>query len=562
MAEATDKKQPTFFGHPIGLAILFFTEMWERFSYYGMRGLLVLFLVSSVWSNITNNEEAKNGSDYPVAEASSKVKISSPVTSESIEIESDKDGIWSFIPSSNIEELGLEHEMGDVALNIEYTGKDGQAVQVTHTLENAGPWQGYDWTRDFSLLIYGLYTMLVYLMSIPGGIIADKLLGQKKSVMIGGGLLVVGQLMLAFHPQTLFFAGLGLIIMGVGMLKPNISTMVGGLYRDGDRRRDAGFTIFYMGINLGAFLAGIIVSLVANEWGWHYGFTLAGFGMLLGQLVFIWGQKYLTHVGNMETKEEKAARVAKNATKSSSGFTKNEWDRIIVLSISFIIVIVFWMAFEQAGGLMNIYTDQITDRNLFGWEIPAAVFQSLNAGYIMLFGGVVAALWLGLSKRGIKLSAITKMGIGTIVMGLGYLFMVAASSEAEYTRIGEAINVTKKSGVHWLLFAYLFHTLGELALSPVALSFITKVSPKRIVASMMGVYFAATGLANFLASWVGRQADKLGELTVFWGLVIFTVSMGLLLILFSKKLSAMTHGTEDDIDDADLTEEESVAEAT
>ena len=232
-----------------------------------------------------------------------------------------------------------------------------------------------------------------------------------------------------------------------------------------------------------------------------------------------------------------------------------------VLAMGFIGGIIFWGAFEQAGGLMNIYTDLLTDRTIGTWEIPAAVFQSLNAGYIMIFGGIVAALWIGLSKRGIKLSAITKMGIGTIIMGLGYLFMVAASSEAEYERIGEAINVTKKSGVHWLLFAYLFHTLGELALSPVALSFITKVSPKRIVASMMGVYFAATGLANFLASWVGRQAENLGEQTVFWGLVIFTVGLGTILILFSKKLNKMTHGTEDDVEEVSEIEAEVVHDA-
>ncbi len=557
MASQSEKKEPTFFGHPIGLAILFFTEMWERFSYYGMRGLLVLFLISSVWSNITNKTPVEGGSsDFPLAQASSEITIS--YGGNSMAIKADTAGVWDFVPSANIEELGLEHEMGDVALGINYTTKSGEEFAGQHTLEDAGPWQGYDWTRDFSLLVYGLYTMLVYLMSIPGGIIADKLLGQKKSVMIGGGLLVIGQFMLALHPQVLFFSGLGIIILGVGLLKPNISTMVGGLYRDGDRRRDAGFTIFYMGINIGAFLAAIIVSLVANAYGWHYGFVLAGFGMLLGQIVFIWGQKYLTHVGNMETKEEKATRKA--ATDGVS-FTKQEWDRIIVLSISFLIVIVFWMAFEQAGGLMNIYTDILTDRTIGNWEIPAAVFQSLNAGYIMIFGGVVAALWIWLSKKGIKLSAITKMGIGTIIMGLGYLFMVAASSEAEYERIGETINVTKKSGVHWLLFAYLFHTLGELALSPVALSFITKVSPKRIVASMMGVYFAATGLANFLASWVGRQAESLGEETVFWGLVIFTVGLGTILILFSKKLNKMTHGTEDDVEEVSEIEAEIVHDA-
>jgi POT family proton-dependent oligopeptide transporter len=399
-------------GHPTGLFILFFTEMWERFSYYGMRGILVLYMATSA------------------------------------------------------------------------TAVD----------------PGLGWSNKDAIWLYGWYTMLVYVASIPGGWIADKFWGQKKTVLIGGLLLCLGHGILAIPQDWAFFSGLFLIILGVGGLKPNISTMVGGLYPDGDIRRDSGFTIFYIGINLGAFMASIIVGLVAYYYGWHYGFGLAGIGMLLGQAVFMLGQKHLIGVGEF-TGGEKASDAEKAARKRP--LSKVEKDRVIVLLLSFLIIIVFWGAFEQAGGLMNLYTDAKVDRTIgLSWleEIPAAVFQSLNAGYIILFGTLVASFWVWRKKKGKQASSLFKMAIGTIIMGLGYVFMMFASQEASAEAFG-------KAAMFWVFLAYLFHTIGELSTSPVSLSFITKLAPLKYASIMMGVYFAASGFGNKLAGSIGESAQ-------------------------------------------------------
>ncbi len=404
--------QNELFGHPKGLFILFFTEMWERFSYYGMRGILVLYMATSA------------------------------------------------------------------------TAID----------------PGLGWTNKDAIWLYGWYTMLVYVASIPGGWIADKFLGQKKTVMLGGLLLCFGHGILAIPQSWAFFTGLILIILGVGGLKPNISTMVGGLYKEGDIRRDSGFTIFYIGINVGAFLASITVGLVAYYYGWHYGFGLAGIGMLIGQLVFFWGQKHLKGVGEFSG-GAMASVAEQEATKRP--LNKIEKDRIIVLLISFLIVVVFWGAFEQAGGLMNLYTDAKVDRTTgmsFLSEIPAAVFQSLNAGYIILFGTLIGGFWIWWKKSGRESSSIFKMSIGTIIMGLGYVFMMFASNEASAEAFG-------KASMMWIFLAYLFHTIGELCTSPVSLSFITKLAPLKYASLMMGIYFAATGFGNKLAGSIGESSQ-------------------------------------------------------
>jgi dipeptide/tripeptide permease len=404
--------QKELFGHPVGLYVLFFTEMWERFSYYGMRGILVLYVASSA------------------------------------------------------------------------TAID----------------PGLGWTNKDALILYGWYTMLVYVASIPGGWIADKFLGQKKTVMLGGLLLCFGHGILAIPEDWAFFTGLILIILGVGGLKPNISTMVGGLYKKGDTRRDSGFTIFYIGINIGAFLASITVGLVAYYYGWHYGFGLAGFGMLIGQAVFFWGQKFLEGVGEFSG-GNKVSKQEREAAKKP--LNKIEKDRVIVLLISFLIVVVFWGAFEQAGGLMNLYTDAKVDRSTgFSWleEIPAAVFQSLNAGYIIIFGTIIGGFWIWWKKKGKESSSLFKMAIGTIIMGLGYVFMMFASQEASSEVFG-------KAAMTWVFLAYLFHTIGELCTSPVALSFITKLAPLKYASIMMGIYFAATGFGNKLAGSIGENSQ-------------------------------------------------------
>ncbi|MEO1408561.1 MAG: peptide MFS transporter [Bacteroidota bacterium] len=397
--------QRELWGHPIGLFVLFFTEMWERFSYYGMRAILVLFIYSSI--------------------------------------------------------------------------EDG----------------GLGWTRGEALELYGWYTMLVYLMSIPGGILADKLLGQKRAVMLGGLLLCLGHGVLAIHGLAAFYSGLGLIVLGVGCLKPNISTMVGGLYPQGDARRDRGFYIFYIGINIGAFLSSLIVGYVGENIGWHYGFGLAGIGMVLGQLVYVWGQKYLVGVGDFLGDSGEA-----NKALMEKPLTKVEKDRMVVLGLSFLIIIVFWGAFEQAGGLLNIYAKEKIDLALFGTMVPASWFQSVNALFIIIFGTSVAAYWVNRKRQGKEVSSLFKMAVGTIIMGTGFLLMAGASVQAG----GEAYG---KASMIWLIGAYFLHTIGELCASPVALSFITKLAPLKYASIMMGLYFAATGFGNKLAGEIGEAAQ-------------------------------------------------------
>ena len=437
--------QKELFGHPVGLYVLFFTEMWERFSYYGMRALLVLYLTSKT--------------------------------------------------------------------------------------TDVNPGEG--WTQGEALALYGWYTALVYIMSIPGGILADKYLGQKKSVILGAILLVIGHSVLAIEAMWAFYTGLVFIILGVGCLKPNISTMVGGLYAKGDVRRDKGFTIFYIGINIGAFLSGLVVGYVGEVHGWHYGFGLAGILMVLGLIQFLAGQKYLVHVGNYLAKSDKA----EDREAYKRPLTKIEKDRVIVLLISFLLIIAFFAAFEQAGGLMNIYAKEKTNRMLMGWEVPATWFQSLNSFFIITLGVAVASYWAKRRLRGTEASSLFKMIIGLGITGIGFLFMSAAATEYDNTG---------SSAMYWLVLAYLFHTVGELCLSPVSLSFVTKLAPAKYASIMMGIYFATTGLGNKAAGLLGESSSVFGEFKVFTGIAIFCVGFALLVFVFFKKLKALTHGAEDD----------------
>lgn len=499
-AKVLEPHQKQMFGQPIGLYILFLTEMWERFSYYGMRALLVLYMTTSTT-----------------------------------------------------------------------LGADARGT-------------GLGWTSQEALALYGWYTMLVYVMSIPGGMIADKLIGQKKAVLYGAIVLCLGHAVLVLTDIWAFYTGLGLVILGVGLLKPNISTMVGGLYKAGDIRRDKGFSIFYIGINLGSLLATMIVGGVVAKWGWHAGFGLAGVVMVLGLINYIAGQKYLSQVGNFvpntnDDNEVSYGKLYSDLFKSPTqlmfagllfaaslvGWYFMGWgygllfmfltaiasllmmiykeldtqvykDRFVVLLLSFIMVIIFWGAFEQAGGLMNLYTDTKTDRMLLGWQVPTVMFQSLNAGFIILFATTVAGIWARRKLRGKEASSLFKMALGIIIMGFGFLFMVFAAMEFE--RSGS-------SSMMWLVLAYLFHTIGELCISPVALSFITKLAPLKYASLMMGVYFAATGLGNKVAGVIGESASEFGELTIFSGIVIFTVVIGLLFIAVLKPLKRLTHGSEE-----------------
>ncbi|MDN5205287.1 peptide MFS transporter [Fulvivirgaceae bacterium BMA10] len=488
-----------FLGHPKGLIILFFTEMWERFSYYGMRGLFVLYLVSSV--------------------------------------------------------------------------ADG----------------GFGWDQAAALTLYGTYTMLVYVMSIPGGILADKFIGQKKAVMVGGFLLVAGHGIMAVPGETPFYIAISLIILGVGALKANISTMVGGLYRKGDIRRDKGFTIFYMGINLGSALSSLIVGYIGQTVGWHWGFGLAGIGMLLGQIVFIAGQKYLKGVGEAYKEQKQSDTPSENhfakifsdpralivtilfiALAVYLGVSGHilytimaaiaapflgigvsiyfnelnniERDRVMVMLIAFLMVIAFWGAFEQAGGLMNLYTESKTDKSVFGlFSMTAAQFQFFNPGFILLFGIPVATYWVNRRLKGKEESAIFKMSVGNIIMGLGFVMMVGAANQSANGGM---------ASMWWIVGAYLLHTIGELCSSPVALSFVTKLAPIKYASIMMGLYFAMTGLGNKVAGELGKLASDFGEFQVFAGIGIFSVAFGLLLLAFLKRLKRLTHGAEEIVTDA------------
>ena len=491
--------QKQFLGHPVGLYILFLTEMWERFSYYGMRAILVLYLVS----------------------------------------------------------------------------------------EDVGNNAGLGWSEKEAYILYGWYTMFVYVASIPGGIIADKIIGQKKAVFVGGMLLVAGHSVLAVEAMWAFYTGLTLIVMGVGMLKPNISTMVGGLYPKHEQdKRDMGFYIFYMGINLGAAASALIVGYIGETIGWHYGFGLAGIGMAIGQLTYWYGQRYLTHVGNLviderDESEKTDGNLIFSIFKSNNsivGFiitfalgmfiwlfngsldygllvmglafavgvgivvyndgNEIEKDRILVTYLSFLIIIVFWGSFEQAGGLLNVYAKQKTDLLIGNFLVPASWFQSVNAIFILIFATVVGSFWVWWKNRKKESSSLFKMAIGVIIMGWGFFFMSAASMQYE---------VEGLSSMHWLFFAYLFHTIGELCASPVALSFITKLAPDRWMAFMMGAYFAATGLGNKVAGLLGESATEIGEFAIFTGIAVFCTIFGLLVLLIIKPLKRLTHNAEGSI---------------
>ena len=335
--------QKTLLGHPRGLFILFFTEMWERFSFYGMRAILVLYL----------------------------------------------------------------------------------------TAQSTGDNPGLEWTSKEALALYGWYGMFVYFMGIFGGLAADKWLGQKKSVIIGGIFIIIGQFALSVDSLSMFYLGLVLLVCGVGLLKPNISTMVGGLYKKGDGRRDSGFTIFYIGINIGALAAPATIGVVGEFYDWQLAFSLAGFGMILGQLVFVFGRKYLKGVGELLKESKTEGHLA------NQPLTKEEKDRVVVLLLSFLVVIVFWAAYEQAGGLMNLFARDSVDRSFFGWEVPTTVFQSLHAFYVVILGAPMAWLWLRWSKRGKESSAVFKMAVGMIIMAISFVALMAAVWEISLSAIGK-----------------------------------------------------------------------------------------------------------------------------
>ncbi|MGH9418387.1 MAG: peptide MFS transporter [Thermoanaerobaculia bacterium] len=418
-----------WFGHPRGLATLFFTEMWERFSYYGMRALLTLYMVGSVM---------QPGLGFPVEKA-------------------------------------------------------------TH--------------------IYALYTMLVYLMGVPGGYIADKYLGHYRAVLLGGIIIALGHFSMAVPRIEFFYAGLGLIILGTGLLKPNVSTIVGTLYTRDDPRRDAGFSLFYMGINLGAFIAPLITGWLGQKINWHIGFAAAGVGMVFGIIQYVYGRKYLVAVSDMKTPQTKAVEAA--AVLPQQSFTKQEWGRITAALILTLFALIFWAGFEQAGSSLTLFADRATRLTILGFTYPSSWFQSVEPLFVIIFSPIFAWIWLSLSKRGKEPSSPAKFTFGLFALSLSFLLVVPAAKfyETHSARVSPM----------WLIGLYFLQMLGELCLSPVGLSMVTKLSPARIVGFMMGFWFFATAMGNYVAGWVAGLVGHRSYSEVF--MIAFVTAAVVTLIL-------------------------------
>ncbi len=502
---------PEFFGHPMGLYVCFATELWERFSFYGMKFLLLLYLTK-----------------------------------------------YHLFSDAN----GLE--------------------------------------------VLGGYAALVYAMPVIGGLLADRYLGMRKAVIFGGVLLALGHLGMAMEGEQarleggevvrddsalqVFYFSLALIVMGVGFLKPNISTIVGQLYSREDPRRDAGFTIFYMGINIGAFTATLLCGYLGETYGWQYGFGAAGIGMVIGLITFIRGQKYLHDLAeprdpvllkkktSLGLSHEWTIYVGALASvflvwqmlqfHGAVGLVLNllslavlaglgyfiffkcnsvERDRMLVLVILTLSTVVFWALFEQASGSMTLYADRVVDRTILGYELTASQFGSLNAFFIFLFAPVFAWLWTFLGRRGLEPSTPVKFALGIVQAGLGFgaLVLGAASPDTAGMVVG-----------YWLVLAYLLHTTGELCLSPVGLSAVTKLAVPNVVGVMMGSWFLATAYSEFVAAQLAKLAAidtvngavkdigaALASYTeLFSSLLYVGLGAGLLLLLVSPLLRKMMHG--------------------
>ncbi|HDY7487330.1 TPA: peptide MFS transporter [Vibrio vulnificus] len=454
--------QHQYFGHPRGLFLLFGTELWERFSYYAMRAILVLYLT-------------------------------------------------------------------DTTIN-----------------------GGLGWSTKDALDLYGTYTGLVYITPLIGGYLADNYLGQRRSILIGGALMAIGQFTLALPADALglgslhtFYLGLALLIAGNGLFKPNISTMVGDLYQEGDNRRDGAFTIFYMGINLGALIAGVVSGSVTTEFGWKAGFVAAGIGMLISLVMqMALAQSWLGDIGR-EPAAKRDLAIKKSAQKEA--LTKEEMDRIKVILVMSLFTIVFWAGFEQAGGLMNIYTQQYTDRMIGSFEIPAAWFQSLNPFFIITLAPVLAVLWVKLGKR--EPNSPVKFALAMFFLALGFLCMVGAVVE-------QSGDTSVKTSMLWLVGAFFFHTLGELCLSPIGLSLVTKLAPLRLASLMMGAWFGCNAIANYVAGYVGSHVGELGAMAIFSGIAVTATVSGVILLLFSNQLVRWMHGAESGSSTAEQIEEQ------
>jgi len=371
--------------------------------------------------------------------------------------------------------------------------------------------------------IYGLYTGFVYFTPFFGGMLADRVLGQRKTVVVGGILMAIGHFLMAM--ESMFLLALLFLILGNGCFKPNISTQVGSLYPEGDSRRDAAFTIFYMGVNLGAFLSPLVCGTLGQKYGWHYGFTAAGVGMVIGLVVYLWGQKYLAE--DKHTRDEKQHR-------EYGKVTSQEWRAILGLMALCALNIVFWGVYEQQGNTVQIFADKNTDWHIFGWEMPSTWFQSVNPAFIFILSPLLIWFWAWQNKRKKEPSSVAKMAIGCVLLGGSFLGLMYATA---------GIEATTRINFMWLVGCTLVYTLGELYLSPVGLSLVTKVAPARLVGMLMGAWYLSSFFGNYLAGYLGTYYEKMPLEKFFLMLTILGVLAGAAIFALQKPLkNAVGHG--------------------
>jgi POT family proton-dependent oligopeptide transporter len=481
----------TFMGHPVGLFVLFFTEMWERFSYYGMRGLLKLYMVNYLFITVRQSLQGK-----------------------AYDTQGNPDEVlgWRFIKSllPSVDPAQIQQCVGE-KVKLVMAENVGMAESVARDVAT----QTCTMEPTASDL-YGWYTALVYLTPVFGGLIADRYLGQRKSVYVGAIIMALGQFVL-FGSDNLFFIGLLLIIIGNGFFKPNIATQVGNLYPPGDSRRDGAFTIFYMGVNLGAFICNFICGTLAAVYGWRYGFLSAGIGMCIGLLVQMVGKNYLAP----DTLKKPEPGVKVQAPKQP--LTSDEWRRVWALVALCVLNIVFWAVYEQQGNTMQTWADEKAT-----WPSWASStwFQSANPFFIFIFAPFLDRFWVWQNKKGSEPSSVAKMAIGCIILGLSFIVMV----------IGARLVGDGKGSLFWPVFCTLLLTIGELYLSPVGLSLVTKVAPVRIVSLMMGVWYLSSAFGNKLSGSIGRLYTTMSKENFFLMLMVMGVASGIAIALFNKPL--------------------------
>jgi len=481
----TSAQDRAFFGHPRGLSTLFFTEMWERFSYYGMRALLLLYMTAPL---------SAGGLGFDAA--------------------------------------------------------DGGAI-------------------------YGLYTSMVYLATLPGGWIADRLIGPRRAVLYGGLTIAAGHFSMALSSLSTFYLGLFLIVIGTGLLKGNVSVIVGKLYSQGDNRRDAGFSIFYMGINLGAFIAPLICGYLGQQINWHLGFAAAGVGMTAGVIQYVLGARNLGDAGQLPAPgtPEQVARWRRQAQLaggilvalvlvvgvggytglvpisarqvadvagvlllvvtvgffgwlySSGEWTAEERKRLYVIGVLFLAASLFWSVFEQAGSTLNLFADRNTYNNFFGFDFPSSWFQSMNSLFLIIFAPIMALLWVRMSARGNEPSSPMKFAWGLVLVGVGFVILIPPAQASG-----------QLASPMWLTATYFLHTIGELCLSPVGLSAMTILAPPRIGGLMMGIWFLATSVGNFIGGRVAGLYESFALPSLFGAVGAFAIAAGVILMIAAPSM--------------------------